>query len=144
MKQEEIKNKMIKSCLKNGGFNHKNFFRYNDLIFESSWELYFYLYLLKNNISFIYKPEPLIYIDSNNKSHYYFPDFKTSEYIEIKGDNLITENGILKDFNGNLQEDKTNFLKSLGVKILSGKELEPIFKEIDAYYGKDFVKSHKV
>lgn len=138
-----VKEKIINSCLKNGGFSHRNTYKYNNLIFDSSWELYYYMYLVYNNINFIYKPSGLKYI-SNNKEHTYFPDFYTDHYIELKGDNLIDENGILQDFNGNKFIEKTAFLKLINVEFIFSKDIKPIIKEMKDVYGSDYIKQFKV
>ncbi len=41
---------------------------------ESSWELKIAEYLDKKNINWI-RPNPILWIDSNNKNHLYYPDF---------------------------------------------------------------------
>ena len=138
-----VKEKVINSCLKNGGFQHRNTYKYNNLVFDSSWELYYYLYLSHHNIQFIYKPQGLTY-NVNGKNHIYFPDFYTDHYIELKGDNLVDENGILQDFNGKKYIEKTNFLRSINVEFIFSKDIKPIIAEIKNIYGCDFIKQFKV
>ena len=62
---------------------------YNDLIFDSSWELAFYIYHKDNNIDIDRCVKSFPYV-VNNKTHYYFPDFIVdNKLIEIKGPHLI-------------------------------------------------------
>lgn len=137
-----VKDKIMKSCLANGGFSHRSTYYYNNLSFDSSWELYFYIYLKDNNINFIYKPERLSYI-KNDKEHYYYPDFYTDHYIEIKGDHLIDDNGTLLDWEGNKLIEKTNLLKANNVEIITYKKMKPIIDEVNLIHGIDYVKSFK-
>ena len=93
-KKLEVKEKISKTCLehsKNGNWHtslakhiHYNY-KGNDL--HGKWELYYAIYLDKNNIKWIRNKERFIY-NYKNKNHYYTPDFyliNTNEYIEIKG-----------------------------------------------------------
>jgi ribosomal protein L37AE/L43A len=55
---------------------------------QSSWELAYAKYLDENNIKWQRNTKHFNYFDSNNKEHYYVPDFyleKDNLFIEIKG-----------------------------------------------------------
>ena len=124
---------------------------FDDQHFDSSWELQFYKYLKDNGISFIYKPEPLVY-EYNGRNHLYFPDFLVEgEYIEIKGDHLIGADGKLSlpDFmyDAKLQEKynkKQLCMDYYKVQLLSSKALKPIIKENTIKYGRDWYKQFRV
>lgn len=59
---------------------------YNGIRFDSSWELAYYLYLIRNKIEFEYQPKIVFQYEYNGKIHYYMPDFKVgNEFVEIKG-----------------------------------------------------------
>ena len=84
---------MLKSNLK---------YIYNNIIFASSWELAFYIWLKDNKINFQYQPDfNFYYFDEyQNKIRKYFPDFylvDSNEIIEIKGDNHFDKNGYQQD-----------------------------------------------
>ena len=72
---------------------------YDNLKFDSSWELAYYIWLIENNINFEYQPAIKFEYEYNNKIHYYNPDFLVNgELQEIKGLQFF-EN---KDSNGKL------------------------------------------
>lgn len=122
---------------------HKSYL-FDNHIFDSSWELAFYIWLKDNNIDFkFHKTRYAYYVD--NIKHYYYPDFEVDDnIIEIKGDNLINEDGVLIDKNGNIFKEKTDLLKSLNVKIISGKDIKVFLNYVKTKYGEKFLKEHKV
>jgi hypothetical protein len=146
MQDEGIKLKSCSTRLERyGSFNVRSLYYYDSNYFDSSWELRYYIYLKDHNIVFEYKPKPIQYRDSTNSLHRYFPDFKVGDtYIEIKGDHLLSPEGILRDTHKRLQIDKTEALRILGVRILTGKDLIKEFEYVGTSYPKDFIKSLRV
>lgn len=76
------KNMMNKRTYQNG--KRKTIYYFNKLqnkevILESSWELTIAKLLDENNINWI-RPEPIKWIDTNNKDHLYYPDFYLTDY----------------------------------------------------------------
>ena len=121
---------------------HKSYL-FDDRVFDSSWELAFYIWLKDNNIDFKFHETRYAYYVENIK-HYYYPDFEIGDnIIEIKGDNLINEDGVLIDRNGNTFKEKTDLLKSLNVKIILGKDAKVFLNYVKAKYGENFLKEHK-
>ena len=117
---------------------------FNNVIFDSSWELSYYLYLKKNNINFQYHPtdKEFIYFDSNNKKRIYYPDFKIdNEYIEIKGDQFFDKEGnLFFPYSDNINEEiktknKFELMKKEKIKILRFKDLKPILKFVKDNFG---------
>lgn len=113
--------------------------------FDSKWEIYYYYYLIDNNIPFK-EQVPLNYEDSEGNTHTYFCDFQrldTNELIEIKNPALLDEEGNLKAlFTSKLSseellkleeqlKEKTKCMKINNVKVLSDisffKKLEKLF-----------------
>ena len=73
-------------------------YKYNNLNFDSSWEVATYIYFIDHNISIQRLPIRFTYYDINNKKHYYFPDFLIdNKLIEIKGSQFLDNTGKLKD-----------------------------------------------
>ncbi len=73
-------------------------YKYNDVNFDSSWELAVYIYCIDHNIYIDREPVRFTYINNNGKESYYFPDFIIEDRIvEIKGDQFLDDNGTLKD-----------------------------------------------
>ena len=99
LRSEEFKNKYKQTCLDKYGselfvtsdyFNQYCQYFYNNIYFDSSYELVFYKYCIDHNISIIREPINLEYYIDNEK-HYYYPDFKISyqdktRLIEISSD----------------------------------------------------------
>lgn len=97
---EEIKK------IKRKGLGKKYF--YDNISFDSTWELALYFYLKYNNISFEYQPTDKTFTyKANGKKHNYFPDFKIgNQYIEIKGDHFFDKNNNFIDPFSKTKESK--------------------------------------
>ena len=103
-------------------------FERNGIRFDSKWEMYYYDYLVANNICFEYQPDIRYEYYCNGKKHYYYPDFIVEGQItEVKGDQFFKENGQAQcPYNHEKDEQfqaKLELMLSLGVKILRQKDL---------------------
>lgn len=109
---------------------------YDNRFFDSSWEIAYYIWLKDHNIDFIYHPNiSFNYKTDDGKEHRYFPDFKVNEeYIEIKGDHLLSEEWS--------SCEKIECIKT-HVKILCCDEIKPILDYINEKYGKNYLKQFK-
>jgi hypothetical protein len=70
---------------------------YDNIWFDSSWEVQYYEYLKKNNIEFEYHP---CRIEMKN-GRFYEPDFlliKENQLVEIKNPHMLNDKGELYDF----------------------------------------------
>lgn len=133
--------------------NHK--YVYDNLNFDSSWELYFYIYhkeILKDNITrgrfFEYYFE--------NKKHIYECDFKIdNENYEIKGSQYLDKNNNLYFPYINDKKVNVDKLKKLwnakskcmienNVKIISEKEITNIVRLVDEQFTNDYVNLFRV
>lgn len=108
---------------------HARYF-YDNVYFKSSWELAYYIWLQDNNIKFEFQPtEHLHYIDEEGKERTYMPDFLMLEghqFVEIKGDQFIGEDGVLIDPWDKLKRQaKYDCMVKNNVKILSKEEITP-------------------
>lgn len=122
---------------------------YDNLYFDSSYELAYYYYLKSNDFNFIYHPNPIKYLDSTGKSHMYYPDFLVEDkLIEIKGDHLIDKNNKLIDFYNNkiddLLESKEKCMKDNGVIIIKYENIKNIIKDIKITEGSKFFEQCKL
>jgi hypothetical protein len=115
-------------------------------LFDSSWELAYYIWLKDHNIEFRYHTEMIKYIGDDNKEHYYYPDFIIDgKIIEIKGDHFFNENGEPYDkYHKVFWKNKYKLILEKNGKILKGKDIKPILEYIKEKYGKDFLKSCKL
>ena len=128
----EIKEKIMDSFNKNV---RKKCYVYDDIIFDSSWELAYYIWLKDHNVEFEYHPKiNFAYKLANGETKHYFPDFKIGDnYIEIKGDFLLNE-GKFK-----ISEEKMNCIKENTILLLK-QDLIPVFEYIHKTYGKKYLK----
>ena len=120
---------------------------YNDICFDSSWELAYFIWLKDAGFEYEYQPKcDFYYIGSDEKEHQYFPDFLVNgEYQEIKGKQFFNEKGepycsITKSY----WWEKYNFIKNNNIKLLTWDDLKPIIEYIHKTYGSTYLKSFKV
>ena len=125
---------------------HYKYF-YDNLKFDSSWELAFYIYHKDNGYKIEREPCKFKYT-YKNKIHYYFPDFRIDDKLyEIKGRQFLNKKtGEWINFYGNRENDdeleaKHQCALQNGVEIIYNC-LEYI-KYVNEKYGKDFIKSCK-
>lgn len=135
----EIHTKCIDTTVKKYGRpNVYNKFKYDNVTFDSSWELAFYIYLKEHNIRFNYHCEKISYI-FNNEQHLYFPDFKIfNTIVEIKSpylyDKMLKENTI--------ENAKLQCMQNNNVKIITNCDF--YLKYVENKYGKDFIDNYKI
>jgi hypothetical protein len=117
---------------------------YDNITFDSSWELAYYIWLTDNKIDFVYKPAAIQY-QMNGRTHFYYPDFLIDgTYYEIKGNHLITEAGdIINPYTKIVLKEKSQLMKDLKVKILKAEEIDPILKYVSQTYGPGYLKQFK-
>ena len=153
---EKFKKHSKEVCLKkygveNGGASKQAIdkirkrYTFDNINFDSSWELAFYIWLSDNNIKFEYQPNDiLIYHDKNNRQHRYYPDFKVqNRYIEIKGDNHFDENGypiFNKKYDWKIKYD---YMMTINVKIFKKKDIKKYLDYVKMKYGKNFLKKFR-
>jgi hypothetical protein len=115
-------------------------YKYDNLNFDSSWELAVYIYCKDNNIPINRLPIRLEYYDSNNKKHYYFPDFLINdELIEIKGLQFLDEDRQLKD------KDKRKCMADNNVIMWTVEEVQPHLNYcISKFHDKHWYKQFKI
>lgn len=158
---EDIKHRSMNTNINRYGvpnaIQNKDIFRkifrrlyYNGQYFGSSYELYFYMYLKRNNIQFEYQPrfpKPIV-IDGTER--YLFPDFyliKENKYIDTKGGHFFDENGFLiNPFERSEKSDlicrqKQLFMIENGIKLMTKEELEDLGINFgNIYYIRKFCK----
>lgn len=102
--------------------NGSSTYIYDNIIFDSSWELAFYIYLKHRNIEFTYHPNTAFtYLEDNKEKHYY-PDFKVGEnFIEIKGDMFYDTN-----YKYHMSSEKINCIHSHAT-VMTSNDMHDIF-----------------
>lgn len=126
---------------------HRNTYLYDNLTFDSSWELAYYIYCVDFQIPIEAHPCSIPY-SVGDKVHYYQPDFliNNSDLIEIKGEQFFNEkNELINPYDNSKETTQKNFAKQKcmqenNVKILRKIDLKTIFDYIDEHYGKDYLK----
>ena len=106
--------------------NPKSKYYYNNIYFDSSWELAFYIYCVDHGINIERNTHILKYF-VNGKERGYIPDFLVNgEFVEIKGDFLWEFEGGSSFFkNEDLEKEKQRYLcaKENQVKIIYQKDI---------------------
>lgn len=124
-------------------------YKFNNLFFDSSFELYYYIWLKDHNIDFEYQPDSIEFI-FEGESHDYCPDFKVGNEIhEIKGLQFFENNNpngkMINPYNkhdNGYAEAKHQCMIEHNVKIIT--DITEYKNYVDSKYGKKFIKSCKV
>ena len=137
---QEFKNGIL---TKNKKYCKTRYYRYNNILFDSSWELAYYIWLKDNKIQFKYQPDlNLTYIGKDKKLHTYLPDFlllDTNTIVELKGDNAFTNGLPIRDKKYPWFE-KYQCMLDNNVKILQYNDIFPILSYIKTKYGKYYLQ----
>lgn len=116
----------------------KRKYKYNNIFFDSSWEIAYYIWLSDNNIKFTYHKDFLEY-EFNSEKHRYFPDFKVNgEYVEIKGPHLMRE---LTEANDDKNAAKYKCMLKYNVKIITN--CDEYLQYVEEKYGKNYIKGFR-
>ncbi|MBO7691311.1 MAG: hypothetical protein J6T10_01595 [Methanobrevibacter sp.] len=167
---DSIKEKKIETCRLHYGCdnpsqseeinkNKKKKYTYNNINFDSSWEIAYYIWLTDNKIPFEYHPKDKFVYVVNNSIKFYFPDFKVNnEFIEIKSLHFFVN----KNPNGNMinpykrnkytpeelkirddiMEAKHQCMIENNIKILTDCSI--YIRYVNQKYGKNFLKTLKI
>ena len=119
---------------------------YNELSFDSSWELAYYIWLTDKNIKFEYQPNTPFKYYVNGIEKMYFPDFLIEhQYYEIKGNQFFNEAGqLINPFNNTVDTEKYQCMIDNNVIILRSDDIKPILNYIKEKYGCDYLKQFKI
>lgn len=108
---------------------------YDNISFDSSWEVAFYIFHRDLNHKIVREPMYFVYFDEKGKKHKYFPDFDVDGLIyELKGDNFMKEL---------IGTPKLNCMINNNVIIYNYEQMKPILYYVSSNYGKDFLKNCK-
>lgn len=143
-----IREKGEQTCLDKYGVKHytqsieyhkkaRKLYSYNDIKFDSLWEVAVYIYYTYLGYLVIRCPVKFQYF-INNKEHYYFPDFSINgKLVEIKGDHLINKDYELIDFYNEGQEIidcKNKLIKDNSIEIWAYNEVKDALKYFNSNY----------
>ena len=144
MQNSNICNKSVQTRFRRyGSFINFRLYDCDSFVFDSTYELAYYIFLRDRKIPFNLKPAPLSYCDETGKSHNYYPDFLVEgRYVEIKGEYYIDEDGILvHPLTRKKLIEKTQCMRNNNVLILLRKDLTEVFSYVEMTYGKNYLKS---
>lgn len=116
--------------------------------FDSSWEVYIYLWLRDHGVAFEYHPDKpeFWYEKADGSRHRYYPDFiltETGEIWEPKGDNSFDADGNPVK-NGWLDwSEKYEYMKSIGVRFFMKDDVRVFREYTEKKYGANFIDSLK-
>lgn len=127
---------------KNRALNYT--YKYNNIYFDSSWELAFWIYHIDNNINIKREPISFKYF-IKNEIHTYYPDFLVNDQlIEIKADRFFNnKNEPIKDGKYPWFE-KYNCMCQNNVKILIKKDIKIYLDYIKNKYGKNYLNQFRI
>lgn len=118
---------------------------YDGIYFDSSWELYLWIYANDNGYEIVKEPISFPY-EYNGVTHYYFPDFLyDGELIEIKGGHFIKDGNLINPYNrkmDGLYKSKQNCMKTNNVKLITDISFAKDY--VDEKYTQDFVKLFRI
>ena len=122
-------------------------YKYNDIFFDSAWEIAYYIWLTDNNIKFEYQPKPIesfkYFWEGDQKYHTYYPDFllEDGSYIELKNGFLL-EN-MIKNTESK-EHAKYNCIIENGIKIISDGDIDFYLEYIENKYNdKNYLKQFR-
>ena len=146
-KCEAVRNKWQQNMLQKYGSTHPyfghSFYKFDENIFDSSWELIFYCWLQLENKTFNYHSKRIPYFICGKK-HFYEPDFEVNETLyEIKGPQFFNEAGhLINPWNGEVLLEKEQCMKDNNVVIVT--DIKNYRKVVLDYFGKDFIDKCKL
>lgn len=124
---------------------HKKY-NYNDLIFDSSWELALWIYA-KDHDEKIERIPVRLEFELNGDTHYCLPDFEyKGKLIEIKGAQFIKNGKFICPYDeskNELFEAKQNCLIEHNVQIWTKHNIQFALDYVKNTYGKSYLKQFK-
>jgi predicted RNA-binding Zn-ribbon protein involved in translation (DUF1610 family)/tRNA G10 N-methylase Trm11 len=144
--QDKVRSTFI-SKYGSANYCHNSYYLYDNIRFDSSWELYFYIYHsdLGHNVT----KEPLeLFYTYENKKHSYYPDFKVDgQLYEIKGDMFFKDGQMINPFDKS-QNGLFNAKYQCGIKnnviFIKESDMDPIIEYVNNKYTKNFVPLFKI
>ena len=121
-------------------------YNYNNICFDSSWEIVYYIWLKDNNVNFEYHPKYAFEYLFNNKIYKYQPDFLVENYfVEIKGEHFFDKYGnFINPYNKQLNEQyKEKYKCMLDNNIIIIRNCDKYINYVDKKYGKNYIKQFK-
>lgn len=123
-------------------------YKYNNICFDSSWELALYIWLVDNKIKFEYHPNINFKYSFENIEHTYWPDFIIENKIyEIKGGQYFQNNKMICPYDrskDDIFQAKYECMLKNNVIIISVNEIKKYLDFVDTKYGKQYLKQFAI
>lgn len=155
---EEHKKQVEQTCYEHYGVRfytqtkeyHKNAchkYKYDGVSFDSSWELSLWIYAIEHHEPIERCPCKFKY-QYNNRTHWYFPDFRyRGQIIEIKGNHLFNKSGeltvIFKGEQSDFLKAKTQCLQDNHVVIWGAEQIQFALDYVKNKYGSQYINLFK-
>ena len=126
-------------------------YMYNNIMFDSTWEISYYIWLTDNNIPFEYHPDIAITYEYNGKTCLYYPDFKVNDELhEIKGNHFFKNRKDASELVCPFDQSrdakcaaKYKCMIENHVKILVYNDIKPYIDYVKRVYGTHYLSSCK-
>lgn len=126
----------------------KKKYQFDDRMFDSSWELAYYVWLKDHHIAFNFQPHIAYHYSFNDVEHTYEPDFLVEgQLVEIKGDHFFENGKMICPWNhaeDDKYEAKHQCMLKHNVKILSSSDIKFCFEYVNRKYGNNFFDKLKI
>lgn len=158
IKQTNLSKYGFENCMQNLLVRHRSIsnkhrgkYKYDGEIFDSTWEIAYYIWLSDNKIEFKYHPDVDITYEYNGHMCIYKPDFIVNgELHEIKGNHFFSNKQITGELvcpynammNGKMSA-KYKCMKKHNVKILLHDDIKPYITYVKNTYGKTYLSRFK-
>lgn len=155
---EEVKEKKKETCMKTYGVDSfsktpefakmkKSNYEYEGLKFDSSWELYYFIFCKDNGIDIERNNEGIPYL-ANGSVHMYFPDFiiNGNSLVEIKGDHFLENGSLVNPFDRSEETDmlyRAKYECAIEHNVIFITDIEEYKEFVDNKYGRDYIKNFR-
>ena len=118
-------------------------YKYDDMTFDSSWELAVWIYHIDKKIPIERQPIQLQY-EINGQLHTYIPDFKIDGVlVEVKGDHLFDEHGNPIFDHKHSWKEKYQCMLDNNVVIWKYENVKYFLDYVSQTYGKDYLRQFR-
>ena len=124
-------------------------YNYKDIMFDSSYELMYYIYCLDHGIQIMRNTKAIPFV-VDDIQHMYIPDFviNSNELVELKGLHFYNAQGdLINPFTDDeliqrIFNAKGKLMKELNVTVIT--DIHPYKQYVEETYGKDYVQQFKI
>ena len=126
-------------------------YQVDDIRFDSSIELTYYLYCKSMKIACEYQPEVQFEYVVDGKTHFYLPDFKVNDkFVELKGAHFFKEDGTMQNPFDHTQDahyeakHQCMLKNDISIIVSSSDEYKKIKNYVISIYGKYYLDTFKI